>query len=253
MFVRILLVASLVALGAGCASTADDGGTSDSALTAEGYVEPTEADSAAALQRYPNVDPTGVVPRDLLGPALAFLEINRDSIVNQRYLTVVDFSRHSGERRFFLIDMSTGRVEPHVVAHGSGSDPDNTGYATAFSNTDGSHMSSLGFYITAEEFNGEHGRSLLLDGVSLTNSNVRPREIIVHDADYVSESSRQQGRSWGCLVVDPSFKDSIVDRIETGSVIYAQVSRRSANSPNGMVRPVPDVGQGGGPRGTPQG
>jgi hypothetical protein len=210
----------------GCASSDGEAGQPEesSALTIEGYTEPQPDDADRALTAHPDVDPDKVIPRDLLGNALAFFDLNAAKVDNKRWLTVVDFSKHSGKKRFFLIDMQSGKVEPHVVAHGSGSDPGNTGIPTKCSNTEDTNMSSLGYYMTGETYSGKHGRSMRLDGVSGTNNNVRNRDIVVHTADYVSESSSRQGRSWGCLVLDEAVKDKIIDKIKERSVIYAEVA-----------------------------
>lgn len=63
--------------------------------------------------------------------------------------------------------------------------------------------SSLGVYRTAETYQGKHGYSLRLDGLSPgQNSNARKRAIVVHGADYASPRHLRKydklGRSWGC-------------------------------------------------------
>jgi hypothetical protein len=50
-------------------------------------------------------------------------------------------------------------------------------------------MSSLGVYKTAETYNGKHGLSLRLDGLSPTNSKARERAVVVHGADYVEDEA----------------------------------------------------------------
>src|SRR5690606_932140 len=87
-----------------------------------------------------------------------------------------------------------------LVAHGR-----NTGQATAdkFSNLPNSNMSSLGFYLTDETYFGKHGLSLKLDGMDNGhNDKARERAIVMHGADYVSDSFVKQhgrlGRSLGC-------------------------------------------------------
>ena len=55
------------------------------------------------------------------------------------------------------------------------SDPENDGTPRRFSNVEGSLQSSLGYYVTAETYEGKWGYSLRLDGLSATNSQVRKR------------------------------------------------------------------------------
>jgi hypothetical protein len=222
-----------LALLVGCSSVGSDaddadgeGASDEGALTIDGFEEPTDEQASAALQQHANVDPEGVVPRDLLGRALAFYDLNAERIDNKRVVSVIDFSRHSGKKRLFLIDMRSGSVDAHVVAHGSGSDPGHTGYVQRFSNTSGSNASSNGYYLTAETYNGNNGRSLRLDGVSSTNSRARARAVVMHAASYVEEGRSKQGRSWGCPAVTHEARDEIIDRIRGGSVLYAEKAQR---------------------------
>src|SRR5262249_6691995 len=119
-------------------------------------------------------------------------------------------------------------VESHKVAHGSGSDPNNDGYATAFSNTGGSHMSSLGFFLTGEIYNGTHPHSMRIDGLSpngspngMANTNVRKRAVVGDEASYVNDSSGRAGRSDGCFALDPAIEHDFVNRVHGGTLIYA--------------------------------
>jgi hypothetical protein len=147
-----------------------------------------------------------------------------------------------------MIDLTTGAVEAHKTAHGDGSDPDNDGYATSFSNTPGSHKSSLGFYLTAEIYDGTHAHSMRLDGLSpngspngMANTNVRARAIVVHEASYVSDSGGKAGRSNGCPALDPAIERSVVDRIHDGTLMY--IAKSPLHPPIGRTcRAVPATG-----------
>lgn len=225
------LLALTTACVAGCAASDQADGedvtvegeeSSGSALSVSDYPVPdlSPDEKAAIFERY-NLDPDGVVPKAMLVDAVAFFDANKEKIRNKNFLTVVDFSKHSGKERLFVVNMATGAVQPHVVAHGSGSDPGNTGYATKFSNVNNSNETSLGYYLTGETYNGKHGNSLRLDGVSPTNSNARSRAVVMHGADYVSEGRSKQGRSWGCLALPTADKDAVIAKLKGGSVIYA--------------------------------
>jgi MYXO-CTERM domain-containing protein len=192
----------------------------------------TDAQRAAIVNKYPQLDPTAQVPRGLLEDALIYYDVNYAAIPKHEYFVVVDLSLHSGKNRFWMVNTATGAVEKHKVAHGDGSDPDNNGYATQFSNTSGSHMSSLGFYLTGEIYDGTHPHSMRLDGLSpdgspnqMANTNVRDRAVVVHEASYVDDANAgQQGRSNGCLALDPDIEAGVVDRIHDGTLIYAAIS-----------------------------
>jgi L,D-transpeptidase catalytic domain len=200
-----------------------------------------EQTRAQILSSYAYVDPQGVVPRGLLEDALEYYDINKSLLPNQSYIAVVDFSRFSGEDRFFLVDMTTGAVESHKVAHGHNSDPNDTGYATVFSNTRGSLMSSLGFYMAADIYNGTHPNSMHIYGLSadgspngMADTNVLARAVVVHPATYVSDSNTgAQGRSDGCFALDPAVDTSVVRRLTNGALIYAE--KAPLNPPVGQV------------------
>jgi hypothetical protein len=116
--------------------------------------------------------------------------------------------------------MRTGAVESQPVAHGNKSDPDDDGYATIFSNTVNSLMSSVGFALTAETYQGRNGYSLRLDGLQETNSKLRERAVVVHKSSYVSTSRTKQGRSYGCPALPVDASERIIDKIKGGSLIY---------------------------------
>jgi hypothetical protein len=225
----------LIIAATGCA-----GGPPDPASAVAPAVDPsqfvlpnlTTAQRAQIVHAYPQLDPTGEIPRGMLEDAIIYFDVNKALIPQQTYFVVVDLSQYSGHDRFWLVDISSGAVEKHMVAHGAGSDPNNTGYATLFSNTPGSNMSSLGFFLTGELYDGTHPHSMRIDGLSpdgslngMANTNVRERDVVVHEADYVSDSNTdQQGRSDGCFALDPDIELSMVDRITGGTLMYAAIS-----------------------------
>jgi len=131
----------------------------------------------------------------------------------------------------YLIDMRTGDVTQYLVAHGSGSDPNHTGYATSFSNIDGSHQSSLGFYKTDTTYTGDDGYSLILEGLSPSDSAAEERGILVHGATYVDPSYNPLGRSWGCFAMEMSEYAGVINMIQGGSIIYAYQAQLSTEKP----------------------
>jgi len=169
---------------------------------------------------YSHIDPDREVPAKLLKEALDFYQQNLVSITNTRVMGIIDFKQHNSKERFYIIDMESGRVEKYLTAHGKNSDPDFDGYATKFSNTPDSLMTSLGFYLTAETYMGSNGYSLRLDGLSKTNSNARERAIVIHGAPYVAPGEKI-GRSWGCPALEMRYHQDLIDRLKDGALLYA--------------------------------
>jgi hypothetical protein len=182
-------------------------------------------DENRILLKYQFLDPQKLIPTDLLKHAVLYYDFNINHTPNVQKLTIVDFSQFSGDKRMFILDMKDGSVLPIHVAHGRGSDLKNTGFAGKFSNINGSETSSVGFYLTGEVYVGEHGRSLRLDGLSSTNSNVRKREVVIHGATYVNEGDHRMGRSWGCLAVSFSLRDRVIEYLSAGSLIFVEASQ----------------------------
>ena len=142
---------------------------------------------------------------------------------DKELLTVADFTKSSTENRLWIIDLKKNKVVYNTyVAHGQGSGMD---FATAFSNTDGTHASSLGFFVTGDTYIGQHGNSLRLNGMDNGFNNAAlSRGIVVHAADYVSKgciaSQGRLGRSWGCPAVAPELAQPIINTIKGGTCLF---------------------------------
>ena len=162
------------------------------------------------------------VPSHVANEAMSKYDRFKNRVKNRLYISIVDFSQHSGRLRYFLINTKTGKVDSLAVAHGTGSDPDADGRAQYFSNRVNSKMTSLGSYLVSEPMqSSKHGTALRLDGLESTNSNARERAIIVHSASYVQNGQARQGRSWGCPAVPLAWMRTILDRVAYGSFMYA--------------------------------
>lgn len=176
------------------------------------------------LGKYDHFDPTQLINTKLLKAATLYFDKNKSKFANQRALTVIDYSLHSSKKRFFLINTSTGEVWATYTAHGKGSDANHDGYADRFSNTSGSNATSLGPYVTDYTYQGEHGYSLNLKGLSSTNSNAYSRRIVIHGADYVVDEARRQGRSQGCPALAMKYSKKVINFVKDGSLLYAGAS-----------------------------
>lgn len=142
---------------------------------------------------------------------------------NSDWLIVIDFSQPSNKKRCFVVNVKEKKLAFRcLVAHGKNS---GSKQASKFSNTPNSKQSSLGFYLTAETYQGKHGYSLRLDGLEPKfNSKARERAIVIHSADYVSadfvKKNGQLGRSWGCPTLPTNLSKSIIDTIRNGAVLF---------------------------------
>lgn len=101
---------------------------------------------------------------------------------NSRIALFVDLSLHSGRNRFVVWDFE--QEKPLLicpVSHGSGSQKPHKRSAYArISNEDGSHLSSVGRAVVAERYEGRYGIAYRLDGLDISNSNLRKRCVVLH-------------------------------------------------------------------------
>jgi hypothetical protein len=148
---------------------------------------------------------------------------NSIDLTNRNLLSIIDYSKPSSEKRFFIIDIENHKlIYQTLVAHGKKS-----GYlnATKFSNKYGSHKSSLGFFRTCNSYFGLRGYSLTLEGLEKgINDNARQRGIIIHGANYVDERLANGngviGRSWGCPAVSKKLSKEIINLLKGGSLLF---------------------------------
>jgi len=159
-----------------------------------------------------------------------FYLLKEKGIVQKDILTLIDFSLSSTIKRLWVIDLTSNTILfQSLVAHGR-----NTGeeFASAFSNTESSYKSSLGFYLTGEIYQGKHGASLRLDGLEKgINDRARQRAVVMHGADYVSESfirnNKRLGRSQGCPAIPVELTNEIIEVIKNKSCLFIYHPSRS--------------------------
>jgi hypothetical protein len=163
--------------------------------------------------------------------------IKAGKIKNHPILAVVDFSRHSKQRRMFIMDVERGEVLVNTyTSHAYATDSDGDGYAEAYSNVSGSEKTSVGFMSSDVTYYGSYGYSLRLRGHDpKLNSNVLSRAVVVHgfggmdvyQASWGSISTSQgclmlstneSGRFWG--MEDKSMLQIVIGILKPGSLIF---------------------------------
>ena len=138
-------------------------------------------------------------------------------------LAIADFSQSSRNKRLYVIDLLKKKVLMNTyVAHGRNSGEE---FAKKFSNDNSSYESSLGFYKTLGTYQGKHGLSLKLEGVEKgINDRAFERAIVMHGADYVSESfiknTGRLGRSQGCPAVSILDSKKLIDMLYNGAGLF---------------------------------
>lgn len=156
---------------------------------------------------------------------VGYYNLKKTNLVSpeRQIITIIDFNRKSSEKRLWIVDLASNKLLFNtLVAHGQGSGAD---MATNFSNTENSHQSSLGFYITSETYFGKHGYSMKLEGMDKGfNTNARDRAVVVHGAEYVSQSfinkTGRLGRSHGCPALPVELTNIIINTIKGQTCLF---------------------------------
>ncbi len=138
-------------------------------------------------------------------------------------LAVIDYSLPSSEPRLWVFDLNREKLMfEELVSHGRGS---GDAMAETFSNVQGSNQSSLGLFRTMNTYYGRNGYSLRLEGLENgINDLAYQRAIVIHGADYVSESFIEQtgrlGRSHGCPAVSRDVTYPLIDSIKEEQYLF---------------------------------
>jgi len=147
----------------------------------------------------------------------------QNQLIKKGIVSIVDFSQSANAKRLYIIDLTNEKVVYNTyVAHGRNSGEE---FAVSFANKVNSYKSSLGFYITENTYQGAHGLSMRIKGIEKgINDDALSRGIVMHGADYVSESFIKNcgrlGRSQGCPAVPTTLCMPIINYIKEGSCLF---------------------------------
>lgn len=120
---------------------------------------------------------------------------------------LLDLSIHNGLKRFFICDMSTGKIiGSGLVTHGSC----NTHYLShvLYSDEPGCGCSSSGKYRVGNFYKGTFGDAYKLVGLDNSNRHAYERSIVLHSHSCVPDEEiypNQICNSQGCTTVSPAF------------------------------------------------
>lgn len=139
--------------------------------------------------------------------ALTFCKANN---LNTDYCVLIDMSIHSGKKRFYLLSFKKDSIAySALVFHGCGPlkwSDDESKENPIFSNTNDSHLASLGKYRIGNRGWSSWGINInyKLHGLDSTNSNAYQRIIVLHGWDAVKDAEQYPHGSpegYGCPAV----------------------------------------------------
>ena len=219
---EMLRLGAMGAAGAILSSAASSSVLPSVIMPAQPNLTPRDPLAPVPAQVQAPTAPGGINPQ-LFGRAKAAL--NQHRIYARDSMAIVDFSRPSSEPRFYVVDLMSGNVETHRVAHGRGSDPDHSGFVERFSNDFGSYASSNGTYVPGDYYDGKYGLSMKVRGLDWSNYNAEPRAIVIHNAWYAEDDMipihGKLGRSEGCFAMSRKSQYEVMRKLAGGRMIYA--------------------------------
>ena len=178
---------------------------------------------AAGEQLFEEMELGGIV--NFIAFRQAVAGYNRIKEKSKPILTLIDFSKPSTEKRFFVFDMEKKQLLfSSVVSHGRNSGGN---YATSFSTQHGSYKSSLGFILNGLE-----------KGI---NDKAKERSIVVHGASYANPTvaaSGRLGRSLGCPALPTKLAKPIINTIKDGSVMFIYANNSSYLAQSDILKNV---------------
>ncbi len=222
---RRSLIKSAFAMGAMVAVQGCMSGPARIASTPLAPLPPAPDIAFAPVQVPPIVaTPPGIRP-EIFHRAIAALDAHANRQVKRDRMAIADFGLSSSFGRFHFVDLDALTATTLLVTHGSGSDPEHTGYLQRFSNEEGSFASCNGAFVAADYYVGKHGRSQKLVGLDASNNRALERAIVIHGAWYANPDMLQThgklGRSQGCFAVAEADLDTVFRKLGEGRMLYA--------------------------------
>jgi hypothetical protein len=169
----------------------------------------TEASNPAGTKPY-------LLP-DKIKNAREFTEKNK---LDTAIALLIDYSRHSGKKRAFLVNISKHQIiDSFLVSHGCGAHPwglDYSKHSPTFSNQPESHCTSLGRFKIGSRGKSSWGIFIkyLLHGLDSSNNNALKRQIVLHGWSDVSDDEifpNGTPEGWGC----PAFSNSAMTVLDS--------------------------------------
>lgn len=168
---------------------------------------------------------------------------------NKKTFLLIDYTAPANDRRMFIVNRETGRIDSMAVAHGrykSGflkrrtkKNHNSVRWAKYYSNTKGSNAPSSGFFLAGQEYYGKWDRSLVLNGLeSKVNANACERAVVIHGHKMVSKN-KAYTMSSGCPMVSKKNIDRVINVLKgtgntrdglksTGALVFIYGPREAA-------------------------
>lgn len=185
---------------------------------------------------------------------------NGITIENKRFVTINDLTQGSFNKRLYLIDLKTAKVESFIAAHGIGGQKGvarSHFFAEEFSNVQGSNATPRGFFITGTRRNGSSDPrwkySMNMHGIqSGINDLSFKRNVLLHPFPFITDDRSDSDEinpliyaeqpylflSKGCIWLSEGNANSFIERVNStsnksgGSLLYNFTPDEKSFGPN---------------------
>ncbi len=178
---------------------------------------------------YKRVAKNSNINKRALREAFYYYKKNRNKKrLSKQYIAIADYTKVAGSKRLYIINLQTGKVYRHKVAHGIKSGAKG-GRVWRSSNKRYSHMTPYGFFKVGS-WEGLTSKKryhyLPIKGLQWNNKKVGlptrkgGRDIVLHTASYVNRG----GRSLGCFAIKPQDRKAVFKRLKR-ALLYSYTGR----------------------------
>jgi len=178
---------------------------------------------------FEKVKRNSTVSQKALSEAFTYYEKNRyKKKLSADYIAIADYTKSAMKKRLYIINLHSGVVNNHMVAHGKNSGSKG-GRVWRSSNVVNSYMTPYGFFKVGYREGVTYKKKykyLSVQGLEWSNRKVGEstrsggRDILLHTAKYVANG----GRSYGCFSIRPQDKRAVFNRIKT-ALLYSYTGR----------------------------
>lgn len=159
-----------------------------------------------------------------------------NKISNKRFVGIIDYNKHSSEKRFFIIDLETENIFSYLVTHGRGNDKNNDGVPEHFSKIyrRGAGEAPLGSFITFDTYSkykrfrsnssqyGDKYFGLRIKGHDKSNQHAEYTGIVIQTSSVYPPliKNNQTITSIGSYVIKFDKFQEIENMLKDGAFVY---------------------------------
>ncbi|MCK5854954.1 MAG: murein L,D-transpeptidase catalytic domain family protein [Sulfurovaceae bacterium] len=178
---------------------------------------------------YKKVSKKTNINKRALKKAFSYYKKNKHKkALSSKYLAIADYTKRARDKRLYIINLKSGAVHRHKVAHGKYSGSVG-GKVRRSSNRRNSKMTPYGFFKVGSRVGRTQKKGykyLSVKGLDRSNRKVGcptrhgGRDVIVHTARYVNSG----GRSHGCFAIRPRDKNRVFSKLKK-ALLYSYTGR----------------------------